>query len=96
MESVPKVLNVGPADIVEKDKVPDPLVVSAWPLEPSETLSADMPTALSAMTFDVIFVFATYEFSSLAIFFASLTESVQTAEAMPCTSELSLDTSGSV
>ena len=44
MEDVPKVLNVGPLAIVAKLKVPLPFVVSACPLEPSDTFNSDTPT----------------------------------------------------
>ena len=38
---------VRPVDMVEKDNVPLPFVVSACPLEPSETFNCVIPTELS-------------------------------------------------
>jgi hypothetical protein len=57
MEDVPNVLNVGALTVL-KDKVPDPSVWRYCPLVPSVTFSASIPTLLSAITLDVIFVFA--------------------------------------
>ena len=52
--------------MVEKESVPEPLVVRAWPLDPSLTLRAGIPTELSAISSLGIFVFAIYALSSVS------------------------------
>ena len=50
-------ISLAPPEIVEKLNVPAPFVISACPSVPSETLSAAIPTELSAKTLDVISVY---------------------------------------